>query len=248
MKISVITTVYNQKDFILETIDSVQQSLFAPYTDITWEHLIYDDASTDGTIAILRTITQPNIRCVYGITNRGPSHGRNMLMKEATGDYIFMIDGDDIILQRTLHNFIREAKNNPTSSWFIADFLRVDEQLRYLSGQDYYGWPFKSTQEMLAAIFRGEHFIQSNVFFKKSLFQEVGGFDETMKMTEDLDLFIRFLLKGHLPHYASFPTHLHRIHPRNLSTGVTFEKHQEHMRYLYKKYSPELTKQHIVIS
>lgn len=248
MKISIITATYNQKDYLRQTIESVQASLFLPYKDIEWEHLIYDDASTDGTDLMLKQENWPHVTYIRGTENKGgPSYGKNLLVERATGDYIFMIDHDDILLQRTLHNFIRYARKEPDRAWFTGDFLRVDTELRYLPKEDYYTWEYKNTTEMLESIFRGEHFIQSNVFFKRSLFLEVGGFDTSRPIDQDLDLFIRFLLKGHLPLYCPFITHLHRFHPTNLSTGVTMDKHLTLVKELAQKYHQELEKLKIKI-
>ena len=52
---------------------------------------------------------------------------------------------------------------------------------------------------MLQAIFRAEHFLQGNVCCRHALIDEVGGYDEELQMAEDLDLYVRFLLAGHLP-------------------------------------------------
>ncbi len=239
MKISIITCTYNQKKFLSEAIESVQKSILSPFTDITFEHLIYDDGSTDGTETIFEK-APANVRYFKNKENKGPSFGRNFLIEQATGDYIFMLDSDDIVLQRTLHNFVDVARKQPDISWFISDFVRSDEELRYEMGQDYYGWHFKSPQAMLESIFKGEFFIQSNVFFKKELWQLAGGFDTSMRMAEDLDLFIRFLIAEHMPSYQPFISHIHRNHDKNLSKDENLTKHIDRMKELRLKYHDKI--------
>ncbi|WP_245897209.1 hypothetical protein [Hymenobacter nivis] len=68
----------------------------------------------------------------------------------------------------------------------MADFLRVDENLRYLPGEDYYAWRFDTPTAMLQAIFRAEHFLQGNVCYHHALIDEVGRYDEELQMAEDL--------------------------------------------------------------
>lgn len=246
MKISVITTTYNQKEFLRETIASVAHSILTPYTNIDIEHLIYDDASTDGTAELFTTDamdTFTHITYVRGEKNSGgPSLGRNILMQQARGDYIFMIDHDDILLSRTLYNFANIAHTHPDRTWFISDFARIDTQGRYMVGEDYYAWDFLTTEDMLRAIFKGECFIQSSVFFKKSLFQETGGFDESRPIDQDLDLFIRFLLNGHIPLRCPWISHFHRFHNNNLSGQIDQKRHGALLASLRKKYTVELTR------
>jgi glycosyltransferase involved in cell wall biosynthesis len=244
MKISVITTTYNRKDFLQQTIESVHRSALGPL-DIDLEHIIYDDASTDGTETLFEH-PLPHIKYIRGAENKGQSYGRNRAIEQAHGDYIFLIDSDDVILGRCLHNFALSAEMHPETAWFISGFLQSDEHLAYMIGKDYFPWNFEDVDSYLKAIFRGEHFIQSNVFFKKQTFHEVGGFDESMRMSEDIDLFIRFLLAGHMPRYCGFNSHIHRHHGKNLSEKVTVETHKEHIKSLLFKYETELKKRGII--
>lgn len=239
VNISVITTTCNRKQLLKKTIESVQQSLFAP-PGATWEHIIYDDGSIDKTKELFNNHSWRNIRYIRNEKNLGQSHGRNTAIRAARGTYIFPLDSDDIIIQRTLYNFLQEARQHPKTEWYISDFLRVDEHLSYRIGEDYSGWNFKRPEEVLDAIFAGEHFIQSNMFFTRELYLRAGGEDEMMNMAEDLDLSIRFLLSGAMPRYVPFISHLHRIHADTLSEGITLEKHKKDVEQLKQKYLSRL--------
>ncbi|MFS8130663.1 MAG: glycosyltransferase [Candidatus Dojkabacteria bacterium] len=235
MKVSIITSTYNRKNFLEECIKSVQ-SLKCEPLDIEIEHIVYDDASTDGTDELFTSNKYSNTTYIRGESNKGPAEGRNIAIKKATGDYIFVLDSDDIILQRTIHNFVSVAIENPTTDWFISGFLRVDEKLTYSIGNDYYGWRFSSIENMLDSVFKGEHFIQHNVFFKKELFTKVGGYNSEMRMAEDLDLFVRFLLNKSMPKNIDSISHLHRIHGGNLSAGKDLESHKKDAQIIYSRY------------
>ncbi len=76
--------------------------------------------------------------------------------------------------------------------------------------------------------------------YGRRLFDEVGGYDEQLPMAEDLDLYVRFLLAGHLPVVSPHISHLHRFHPRNVSSGVDADKHAQDLRAIYAKYAPRL--------
>ncbi len=242
MKISVITTTYNRKILLQEAMESIERSICIPLP-IEFEHIVYDDASTDGTEKLFEGDRWKKVIYIRGVVNKGQSFGKNRAIEKATGEYIFLLDSDDVVVSRTLYNFAKLASEKTTTAWFTSDFLRTNNALAYEIGEDYYGWDFATIEAMLQSIFRGEHFLQSNVFFRKDLFHASGGFDESMNMGEDLDLYIRFLVQGGaLPYHASHISHLHRNHENNVSSGITQEKHMEQVKFLRQKYVDELSR------
>ncbi|MEO6729075.1 MAG: glycosyltransferase [Candidatus Dojkabacteria bacterium] len=237
MKVSIITASYNRKEYLKENIESVLALENDPL-DIEIEQIIYDDASSDGTDELMSQY--PHIKYIKGLENKGPSFGRNKAIEQSTGDYIFVLDSDDIILQRTIHHFVKAALNNPQTDWFICDFIRVDKELRYKTQDDYYAWQFENTNAMLQSIFTGSTFIQHNVFFKKSLFIKAGGYAVERRMAEDLDLFVRFLINKSIPLTLPITSHLHRVHDSNLSIGVDKEKHLREVFIIHEKYKDQI--------
>ncbi|MGG5289579.1 glycosyltransferase [Pseudomonas shirazensis] len=237
IKISVITASYNRADLLADCIASVQRSKLTPLSNVAVEHIIYDDGSTDGTQLLMNSMSHDNLVFLTDPKNRGQSCARNRAIEKAQGDYLFILDSDDILLERALYQFSRLALHQPTCAWFTSDFLRVDSTLRYLHGHDYYGWQFDSCSAMLNSIFNGEHFLQGNTFFKREIFTQAGGYDDSLHMAEDLDLYIRFARAGHLPHHGNFISHLHRVHDRSISKHVTREKHLLDASALAHKYS-----------
>jgi GT2 family glycosyltransferase len=160
---------------------------------------------------------------------------------EAQADtWIVPLDDDDIMLQRTLFHYADEIQRHPGRPWLVADFLRMDEERRYLPNEDYYAWQFESPRQMLQAIFRAENFIQGNVCYSRALFDQVGGYDAELAMAEDLDLYVRFLLAGHLPVVCPHISHLHRFHTKNVSIGVDADKHRADLQVIYAKYADQL--------
>jgi len=99
----------------------------------------------------------------------------------------------------------------------------------------YYGWIYSSSHEMLQSIFDSCHFIQGNVCFSKKLYDEVGGYDESVGMAEDLDLYVRFLIHGHLNVYIPMISHLHRMHTSNFSIGCDRNKHHSDLIDIYRR-------------
>lgn len=248
MQFSVITPTHQRASLLPEAVASVRASIKDPL-DFSFEHLLHDNGSTDDTAAFLRAAAAepgPPLRFWQHSQRQFAGAARNQLIAQAPADaWLLPLDDDDVLLQRTLYHYADHVRRYPARTWFVADFLRMDAIGRYLPGEDYYTWRFETPQAMLQAIFRAEHFIQGNVCFSHAFFDQVGGYDETFKMAEDLDLYVRFLLAGQLPGVCSHISHLHRFHDKNVSIGVNAARHQADLRIIYDKYALQLAQQGI---
>jgi glycosyltransferase involved in cell wall biosynthesis len=243
MHFSIITPTHDRSALLPEAVASVRASTGAPL-DFSFDHLVFDNGSQDGTAAYLRdAATQPGppLRHWHHGAHQTVGRARNLAIREAAPDaWLVPLDDDDLLLQRALFHYGTQIEAHPGRPWLVADFLRVDENLRYMPGEDYYAWQFDTPTAMLQAIFRAEHFLQGNVCYSHALIDQVGGYDEELTMAEDLDLYVRFLLAGHLPVVCSHLSHLHRFHTRNVSIGVDAAKHNADLRVIYQKYAAQL--------
>ncbi|SNC61769.1 Glycosyltransferase, GT2 family [Hymenobacter gelipurpurascens] len=244
MHFSIITPTHNRRQFLPEAVASVRASISAPL-DFTFDHLICENASTDDTAQWLKSEEHNDgvpLRVRPQSTKLLPGPARNLLIRQDTpaDGWLVPLDDDDLLLQRALYHYAAEIQTHDGQPWFVADFLRVDQDRRYLPNEDYYAWKFETPTDMLRAIFRAEHFIQGNVCYSRALFDEVGGYDEEIEMAEDLDLYVRFLLAGHLPVICPHISHLHRFHTSNVSIGVDADKHGQDLQVIYDKYAEQL--------
>ncbi|MCB2410892.1 glycosyltransferase family 2 protein [Hymenobacter lucidus] len=243
MHFALITPSHNRRQYLPEAIASVQASISAPL-DFSREHLIYENGSTDGSSEWLQeAASQPAQALRFWSHPEKVRAGlaRNRLIEQTQADaWLVPLDDDDILLQRCLYHYAALIEQHPRQPWFVADFLRMDQDRRYLPNEDYYAWRFETPLAMLQAIFKAEHFIQGNVCYSRALFDKVGGYDEELPMAEDLDLYVRFLLAGHLPVISPHISHLHRFHSSNISIGVDAGEHGEDLRVIYDKYATQL--------
>jgi len=240
-KIAVITPVFNGEKFLEECLKSVALSI--TNDNFVIEHIVVDDCSTDNSWKIIQETKSSRIRPFRLEKNSGSSTARNYGVKQTDADFIFCLDQDDVIFQNSLKALF-EYSEKQKADWVYGDFLRTNENLSYLLGQDYYGYQFDSSNDLLSSIFLGEHFFQQNCFYKKKVFETVGGFDEGIRLYQDLDLFIRFALAGYFPQYLPAPLYLHRFHENNLSKVYgrenNFNAHKEDLKTLYRNYRKSL--------
>lgn len=239
-KIAVITPVYNGEKFIKDCFQSVALSVVNGFTV---EHIVVDDGSTDNSWEIIQKTRLPSLKTFRLDQNKGGSFARNFAVKNTQADYLFCLDADDVLFQNSLNHLFRFATKTQ-ADWVYGDFLRANENLSYLPGQDYYGSYFSTPAEVLISMFCGEHFFQGNCFFLRKTLLEVGAFDESIRIAEDLDLFIRFALNGNVPVYLPGPLYLHRLHKNNTSRVLGREnninEHKKDLAKLYQKYKQRL--------
>ncbi|WP_367873800.1 glycosyltransferase family 2 protein [Luteolibacter sp. Populi] len=235
MKLAILTPTRNRLGFLQQNVASVRMSSTAPL-DLEIVQALHDCGSDDGTAEWLRGLEKERVSFSPGRVP--PGHARNLAAQSCQSDYLMPLDDDDLLLQRTAYHFVKALEAGP-ARWAVADFLKIDQDGRYLPGEDYYGWDFDTADEMLRAIFSGRHFIQGNVCFSRDLFEEVGGYAE-METAEDLELYTRFVLAAGLPVYVPMVSHLHRMHGGNVSREVDKDRYNRDLAEIYERHRSEL--------
>lgn len=208
--ISIIMPVYNGEKFIQEAIDSVfAQSV----TD--FELIVVDDGSTDATLAILETYGDR--LTVLRQQNSGHAAARNAAARISRGQWIAMIDADDLWHPEKLAQQLAVADNAEviyTAALNFEDSSRVDNTT-FADGHCHNGDVFD--QLVL------DNFItHSSILMKRDAFLKSGGYDESLKTTCDWDLWLRMSASGYrfrgtpapLTHYRWRATSNSRNHDR----------------------------------
>lgn len=134
-KVSIIIPVYNTGQYLEQTLRSLcDQTL----TDI--EILVVDDGSTDDSGAIIDRIASQDPRVsVFRQPNRGQSAARNRALRQATGEYIYFMDSDDLISTDAMRQCYFYAERTK------ADFLFFDGNIVYEDGTSDLAWNYRRT-------------------------------------------------------------------------------------------------------
>lgn len=193
MKFSVIIPVYNVEKYLQECVDSV---LNQSYQD--FEIILVDDGSTDQS-GIICDDYQDNHSSVMVIhqANKGVSAARNTGVRVASGEYLYFLDGDDLMHSHTLESFFtylyedqpdfvvgRMATFIDGSEIFQDDsFNPLDNLVRGLSGQE----AFVKIRENQKRIRMGVHGVNN----RKFILDNNLWFDETLIYSEDADWSVR---------------------------------------------------------
>ena len=162
-----------------------------------WEVVVVDNASIDGTreTALKFRSTLPGLRVVDAAAKSGRSYARNTGAAHARGDYLLFVDADDVVADGWLDAFASAA----TASEAVGGKL-----VKFRNGTD--GdpiWEPERPQPVAGSVFGFLPFAPSGNFgIRRSVFLELGGFNESIDAGEDVDLCWRLQLAGYRLHYV----------------------------------------------
>lgn len=200
--ISVVIPCYNDGKYLPETIAILKQQTFTNF-----EIIVVNDGSTDeATIAYLNTLeTDPQIQVIHQ-ANARMSAARNTGAKHAKGDYIAALDADDYFDNTFFAKALAVFEKEPQTAV-------VTSYIRYFGNKKGSSKPRGGT----AANFLFSNQCPACAMVKKTVWDEVGGYDEAMKMGyEDWEFYIRIAQKNWNVHVI--PEHLLYYRQTNKST------------------------------
>lgn len=228
--VTIITPCFNDGDYIMENVMSVQAQT---YPNI--EQIIIDDGSNERTRKVLDAINFPNVRIIHK-QNEGVCVARNVAIKEAHGEYILPVDGDD--------------KISPTYVASAIDIFESDANVRIVTTQicQMFG---EANLQIVQTDFTMGKLLARNLFFISTFFKrsdaiKIGGFDTTFnKGLEDWEFWINIMKLGGSVGVVPGANGFWRIKKvsRNKSFGAT---ETSELRYLMWKKHRELFAENFV--
>ena len=164
-RVTVVMVTYNAQAFVAEAVASILAQ-----SGVDFELLACDDCSTDRTWEIIGGFSDRRLRPIRRPQNLGEYRNRNAAIREALGDYLIFIDGDDYMLPGGLAAMTRALDAFPHAG-FVAALPAASgiEAPVQLSPRQYFACQFLGPSVM------GANFTQ--VLFRRSALLEAGGFD-----------------------------------------------------------------------
>ena len=181
--VSVVIPSYNRKDFLRLALQSVISQTAKPD-----EIIVVDDGSTDQTVEHLSS-EFPSVTWLLK-ENQGVAAARNHGIRRARGEWIALLDSDDQWDKNKLDEQIHHLKAHP-------DCRACHTQEKWIRNQNQVYPPTyldKSHDQLFKRSLRHCLICASSCMFHRSLFDEVGLFDEALTVCEDYDFWLRLLL------------------------------------------------------
>jgi len=199
--VSVVIPVFNGERFLREAVQSVLDQKYSPI-----EIIIVDDGSTDGSSAVARSFSE-TVRYLYQ-ANQGPAAARNRGIEHAQGSLIAFADADDLWPSEKLEMQLPYLINDAAIEIVMGRIQQV-RLSKTVNGQT-------QTEELAEPAFSVN---LGSAVIKKSVFERVGLFDESMRYSEDVDWFMRAREAGAAIVTIDAVTLLYRQHEENMTRG-----------------------------
>ncbi len=239
--ISILTPTHNRStSFLPQAIASVR----ALRLSVRFEHVIVDDGSTDGTAAYLaqEAARDSRIRWTRHKTARGVAAARNSAARLARGAFVVDLDDDDLLLSDGVELRYRFLLEHPAFWAVHGNALKIDEQSRYLIGQDVRNF-FCADLRTCARLFFTSEMIPnaSTAMYRREALLALGGWDETLSCCEDYDLWLRSLSQYGPPGFVEVPVALYRLKEHGLGIdSVRSGAHARNQARVQRRYAPLL--------
>ena len=147
-KVSVVMASYNHEKYVGQAVRSVLDQTYQDF-----ELVITDDSSTDRTAAEIAQFTDPRIRLFRSPRNRGQFVATNHCLREATGEYIAVLNSDDVFLPAKLERQVRFLDEHPDVGAVFCQARIIDEQSRIMQGKKTFLCENRSRAEWLNRFF-----------------------------------------------------------------------------------------------
>ncbi|RZF59567.1 glycosyltransferase [Sphingobacterium corticibacterium] len=207
IKITVFMAAYNAADYIATSIESVLTQTYPHF-----ELLIVDDGSTDNTIQIAQSFDDSRVRLIENGENKGLPFTRNVALEEAQGEFIAVLDSDDIAFRNRLEIQLQHFLDRPKLALLGACAYIIDKDGNR-TGEKMI--PICDSEKLHAELLFHNSFVHSTVMFRTAVFREMGGYPNH-PVAQDYGLFSRIALKyevDNIPQYLGE----YRIHDNNIT-------------------------------
>jgi len=184
-RISVIMPAYNAEPYVTHAIKSILQQTFRNF-----EFIVINDGSTDRTADLIAAFNDQRIRLICNDRNLGLVVVRNLGMSLAIGEYVALMDADDVAFPDRLLKQFMFMENNPDFAMVGANMEMIDESGRLISAIKYPAPP----EKIPSMLFFGNYFTQSSIMIRRNCLPSVPY--RNFPGVEDYDLWLRIAARG----------------------------------------------------
>lgn len=214
----------NTSRFIGEAISSV---LFESGVDI--ELIVVDDASDDNTAGVASSFGDPRVKIIRNPVRRGISGCHNIVIENSLAPFIAHVDSDDVILPGALEKMLDALRSSPGAGQSHCNFHCIDDESRRLDIT-------LSSVKQPGINYKRELLVRGGVInhlrtYRKEIFRDIGGFDETIEYSEDTEMALRIIERYGIVLVPEF-LYLRRVHAGSSSDSLALKE----LRYWLQRY------------
>jgi glycosyltransferase involved in cell wall biosynthesis len=246
--ISVIIPFFNVEQFLAETIESVLNQEYE-----NWELILVDDGSTDGSTAIAKKyIDKWPLKIYYinhpGLINKGVCASRNLGIQNSKGDFIALLDADDLWTKEKLRNQVALLAKYPETSMFCEASLywnswnnsgNEDMVVNVGVPPERIYYPPQLALNLYPLVRRSAP-CPSGILIKKEALDRIGGFEEAFRgeyaFYEDQAFLFKVYLKECI-YVSSSCNNYYRLRSGSAMEAAKNNEHYKRVRYFFLKWA-----------
>lgn len=212
--VSILLTCYNHRRYLPACVEGIRAQTFTDY-----EIIALDDGSTDGTREWLREHCS-DWKLVFHERNLGTYGSLNEGLRRATGEFVAVLNDDDVWRPRKLERQLELMREEPGVGLVHTNGHFIDAEGRPLQGEPL-GWSFPRIRsgDILLDLVYANKIIASAALVRKECFDVLGGFDPSYYGSGDWEMWLR-IAERYLVGYVDEPLTLYRWHGENASFNL----------------------------
>jgi glycosyltransferase involved in cell wall biosynthesis len=208
--VSIIIPCHNQGHFLSEAIESAIDQDYG-----LKEIIVVNDGSSDDTREVVQRFL-PVIKYIEQ-ENSGVSGARNAAIKLSSSDYVAFLDSDDILLPGSVARRVAYLDNHPDVAMVCSDVIIFNDSL--ILGSRSKLWDKPKTPENFRWETVDYNATISSAMVRRSCFDNVGFFEESIKTSEDWLMFVKLSLHFNMA-YLEEPLTKYRLHTSNITKKI----------------------------
>jgi glycosyltransferase involved in cell wall biosynthesis len=231
--VDIIIPAFNAAKYLPIALESVASQTFED-----WHIVLVDDGSTDNTPEVVSPfLSRFGSRITYiRQVNRGLPSARNTAIRSSTSEFLALLDADDVWLPCRLSESLKALTARPQAGLAYSQVKGIDPEGRIAS--TWMGNPRNSEGHIAPHIYmRKVELPCPTITFRRRCIDEVGLFDETMRSSEDRDLWLRIALRyevAFIPKVLAY----YRTSPGSMSTNSQ-RMLEAQLKFIRKHYGSE---------
>lgn len=213
-KISIVTPSFNQARYIESTILSVLEQDYPAV-----EYIIMDGGSTDGSVDIIRRYED---KLAYWVSQKDGGQTPALIegFKRSTGDILCWLCSDDLMVGRSLWEVAEYFSTNSAAQAVYGDSIWIDAAGRIIRPKKEHKF------NRFIWLYSHNNIPQPSMYWRRSLYEQVGGLDPEFDLAMDADLWIRFADVTEIHHVPRIWSHM-RSYPSQKNQRLRAVSNQE---------------------